>query len=288
MAGMAVRMTTSTRDLRRLLDVGDPRHLGEDGLFPLAILRKLSELVPCDNVTYCANDAYRRCQLGGVSLVCYDGVSSAGDDAATDAFYWRHFWALPQCSYPDRTGDWTRVVRESDFGSAHEFARSRLAEYLSMIGVRHVIQLPLAPHIPVTYRILLWRAAGPGFTDREQMLLSLVRPHVDAVHQTILRRRASQDQLTDRQLDVLRAVADGLDNRQIARRLTISEGTVRTHLEHIYGRLRVSNRTAAVAAVFAPGLSVDVPRYVGIHLQPRNARQPQRGQERADAAAVRA
>ena len=180
---MAARLTMSTRDLRRLLDFRDPGRLQEDGLFPASILRELAELVPCDNVTYGVNDAYRRCNLGGVGLVCYDGASSARDDAEMDAFYWQHFWSFPQCSYPDRTGDWTRVVRESDFGSAQEFARGRLAEYLSMIGVRHVIQMPLAPRHPITHRIMLWRTAGRGFTDREQMLLSVVRPHIDSIHQ---------------------------------------------------------------------------------------------------------
>jgi regulatory LuxR family protein len=41
-------------------------------------------------------------------------------------------------------------------------------------------------------------------------------------------------------------------NIQIARQLGLSEGTVRTHLENIYGRLQVSNRTAAVVRAF-PG-----------------------------------
>jgi DNA-binding NarL/FixJ family response regulator len=41
-------------------------------------------------------------------------------------------------------------------------------------------------------------------------------------------------------------VAAGHTNAQIARRLGVSEGTVRKHLENIYGRLHVSSRTAAV------------------------------------------
>ena len=164
---MAVRVSMSSRDLRRLIDLGDPARLDDEGgLFPKSILYERADVVPCGNVTYSVNDAYRRCNLGGVSLICYDGMSSASDDAEMDAFYWRDFWSFPQCSYPDRTGDWTRVVRESDFGSAREFAHGRLAEYLSMIGVRHVIQLPLAPQGPVTHRILLWRTAGRGSTDR--------------------------------------------------------------------------------------------------------------------------
>jgi DNA-binding NarL/FixJ family response regulator len=45
-------------------------------------------------------------------------------------------------------------------------------------------------------------------------------------------------------------VAAGHTNAQIARRLGICEATVRTHLEHIYTRLGVSSRTAAVAHAF--------------------------------------
>jgi len=53
-----------------------------------------------------------------------------------------------------------------------------------------------------------------------------------------------------RQTDLLRLVADGHTNGQIARRLGVTEGTLRTHLENIYGRLRVSSRTGAVIRGF--------------------------------------
>jgi DNA-binding NarL/FixJ family response regulator len=49
---------------------------------------------------------------------------------------------------------------------------------------------------------------------------------------------------------VLHLVAAGHTNTQIARRLGLSEGTVRTHLENIYERLQVSSRTAAVIRAF--------------------------------------
>ena len=53
-----------------------------------------------------------------------------------------------------------------------------------------------------------------------------------------------------RQWELLRLLAAGHTNTQIARRLGISEGTVRSHLENIYERLHVSNRTAAVTRAF--------------------------------------
>ena len=56
--------------------------------------------------------------------------------------------------------------------------------------------------------------------------------------------------LTPRQTDLLGLLAAGHTNTQIARRLGISEGTVRTHLENIYERLHVSSRTTAVIRAF--------------------------------------
>jgi DNA-binding NarL/FixJ family response regulator len=48
----------------------------------------------------------------------------------------------------------------------------------------------------------------------------------------------------------LHLIAGGRTNTQIARRLGLSEGTVRTHLENIYNRLQVSNGTAVVVRAF--------------------------------------
>ena len=61
-------------------------------------------------------------------------------------------------------------------------------------------------------------------------------------------------QLSDRELEVLRLVAEGRANKEIARALFISEGTVKTHLVHIFGKLRADSRTSAVAAARAHGL----------------------------------
>lgn len=61
-------------------------------------------------------------------------------------------------------------------------------------------------------------------------------------------------QLSDRELEVLRLVAEGQANKEIARALFISEGTVKTHLVHIFGKLRADSRTSAVAAARAHGL----------------------------------
>jgi DNA-binding NarL/FixJ family response regulator len=60
--------------------------------------------------------------------------------------------------------------------------------------------------------------------------------------------------LTDRELEVLRLVAAGHTNRQIAEGLVISEHTVARHLQNIFAKLGVSSRTAAGAFAFERGL----------------------------------
>ncbi|MEU8117986.1 response regulator transcription factor [Spirillospora sp. NPDC049024] len=68
------------------------------------------------------------------------------------------------------------------------------------------------------------------------------------------RMRSPTATLTARELEVLRLVAEGLSNRQISKRLFLSETTIKTHLVHIYAKLGVDSRTAAVAAATRRGL----------------------------------
>jgi HD-GYP domain-containing protein (c-di-GMP phosphodiesterase class II) len=60
--------------------------------------------------------------------------------------------------------------------------------------------------------------------------------------------------LTDREVEVLRLVAHGNDRREVARQLFLSEGAVRSHLEHIYGKIGVSNRASATLFAVENGL----------------------------------
>ncbi|MEV0260029.1 response regulator transcription factor [Streptomyces sp. NPDC050617] len=68
------------------------------------------------------------------------------------------------------------------------------------------------------------------------------------------RVRAGRPTLSPREIEILRLLAEGLANKQISRRLFISEATVKTHLVHIYDKLNVDSRTAAIAAGLAGGL----------------------------------
>jgi HD-GYP domain-containing protein (c-di-GMP phosphodiesterase class II) len=59
-----------------------------------------------------------------------------------------------------------------------------------------------------------------------------------------VRRQEWPAGLTDREVEVLRLVAKGLSRRQAATALFVSEGTIRSHLEHIYSKSGISNRSA--------------------------------------------
>lgn len=62
------------------------------------------------------------------------------------------------------------------------------------------------------------------------------------------------DSLSDRQLEVLRLVAEGLSNNQICQQLEVTLETVKTHVLHIYQRLHARNRAHAVHLAHAHGL----------------------------------
>ena len=83
---------------------------------------------------------------------------------------------------------------------------------------------------------------------------AFLAPAVAAKLMHSVRGRPDHEQLTERELDVLRLVAKGLTNRAIAGRLHLSEATVKTHLVHAYTKLGVDDRTAAVTTAFERGL----------------------------------
>jgi DNA-binding NarL/FixJ family response regulator len=67
-------------------------------------------------------------------------------------------------------------------------------------------------------------------------------------------RRPAPVALTAREIQVLDAVADGLSNVEIGRRLVIAEATVKTHLLRVFAKLDVSDRTHAVVTAMERGL----------------------------------
>lgn len=68
------------------------------------------------------------------------------------------------------------------------------------------------------------------------------------------RQRPAREELSDREVEILRHVAKGESNKEIGRSLHISEATVKTHLIHTFDKLEVEDRTAAVTAALERGI----------------------------------
>jgi predicted ATPase/DNA-binding CsgD family transcriptional regulator len=85
-----------------------------------------------------------------------------------------------------------------------------------------------------------------GANQNLETVVHLALPHVENTP----RSSGSQplvEPLSERELEVLRLIADGLSNRDIAERLVLSVGTVKVHTRNIYSKLNVSSRTQALA-----------------------------------------
>lgn len=67
-------------------------------------------------------------------------------------------------------------------------------------------------------------------------------------------QKPNQSQLSHREQEVLKLVATGYTNLQIARELTITENTVKTHLQNIFAKLKVRSRTEAAMYAMQQGL----------------------------------
>jgi DNA-binding NarL/FixJ family response regulator len=73
-------------------------------------------------------------------------------------------------------------------------------------------------------------------------------------HRLMDRMRAPGEALSRRELEVLQLVRDGLSNQRISKELFLSQATVKSHLVHIYAKLGVDSRTAAVAVATERGV----------------------------------
>jgi DNA-binding CsgD family transcriptional regulator len=247
---MTGRMVITERDLSMMLGiVGHPDDADVADPMPYSILAGLHHLIACDNVTFARVDSQRQ-EVDFEQEVGDPGLTDAQREAWNAAF-WTHYWHSPPCSYPDTSGDLTTVTAISDFHSDRQFhATAMYRECFRLEGVERMLTLCLPSQPGRVPRLLFFRGAGSDFSPRDRGLLTLLRPHLDQAFRAQARRRRPVPELTARQWQLLRFVAAGYTNGQIGRRMSITEATVRKHLEHVFGRLQVTSRTAAVTRAF--------------------------------------
>jgi len=236
--------SVSSRDVARLLDlVGEGMEARGNEAFPPVVLTMLAGLIP--------SDAYVGYQEGDVSgrfrvLELVEVVGEPVSPALEEAYVALGHQNPHRCRLRARE---RRVLRLSD--SMSRRTRQRLDYYTSVwrpLGIEDSLRLWLPAPDGRATTIYLERS-GRNYSDREKTLLALLRPQlirIQRVRET--RRRVGRlAELTAREAEILAHVAEGQTNRQIARTLFISPHTVRTHLEHIFEKLGVQTRAAAVA-----------------------------------------
>jgi DNA-binding CsgD family transcriptional regulator len=246
-------VTTSERDLRTLAGIvtDDRPDLPADGL-PPSLLAELKDLIRCDELSFFGLDSDRQDIWFMQEIPA--GNHPGAEDQELEKAYWDQHSACA-CSYPERTGDLRSIIKIADFYSVRQWHGTGMyADYYRPLGLENdlMLTLPAGPAAGPwrTVRLLFVRGPGPDFSERDRDLLTVLRPHLHHAYLDAERRRHPAPRLTARQRDLMSLVAAGHTNTQIARRLGLSEGTVRTHLTNIYGRLQVSSRTAAVTRAF--------------------------------------
>lgn len=220
------------------------------------LLERLARLLDAELVEYGQLDAASR-----VLQTSVYPASIAHDERSAVPIAERN----PFCDYRDRIGDpYFRAVRLSDVLGPET---GRLGGAFAGWDGVSAIQMRM-PGPSGTHWTLDLERDGRDFSDRDVRLVDAIRPafiayeaqrrltmkisRLDAARQEAVSDRL----LSTREQQVLDLVADGASNAEIAWRLRIAPGTVKKHLEHIYAKLDVGSRTAALAR---SGRAVPVP-----------------------------
>ena len=254
---MGTPIRASDQDLRALaaLVSQDRPDLPDGEGLPPSLLADLKDQIRCDQVSFAGMDSDRHAHwFWQENPLVEDGEEL---HASLKQAYWTHYWDSQFCSYPSRTRDLRSTIKITDFYSTRQWHSTAMyTDHDRLTGLEHCLMLCLPEAQPRTagpgrqVRLYLSRGPGPDFSERDRAVLMLLRPHLHHAYLDAERCRHPVPRLTPRQNDLLHLLAAGHTNTQIARRLGISEGTVRTHLENIYERLHVSSRTAAVTRAF--------------------------------------
>jgi DNA-binding CsgD family transcriptional regulator len=210
---------TDQANIRQLFVAG----FESDGYpLPSGVLMALSRLIPCDAIGVCEVDSAGYLVSGTalpVNAPAHLGPHVIEGPVLTEL---EHVPALPLEN------------AEAQVNQAHGIT-DRLRVSFRVAGSRNVVQLCL-------------ERTHTMFSERDVVMLAMLQP---ALQRIVLAQPRSSPPLclSDAERRVLALVATGWSNQEVATRLCVTVATVRKHLEHVYRKLGVTNRTAAAAAL---------------------------------------
>jgi DNA-binding CsgD family transcriptional regulator len=244
----------------RLL-AGLEAHTGEPQRFARAAVAAVNDFVASEITTLSVCDLV----TGHREVVGLPGVRLAAADIAC---FDRHFFEHPLVRHHGFEGG-RATHRISDSVRRRDFHRTALyGDYYRRLGLEYVVAVPLFTDGRSLVSIVLNRR-GLDFSERDLERLELLRPHLGFLYRQACNATASLPAapeqvpllpvrpdprpagLTQREADVMQWLSCGKTDAEIAALLSISPRTVNKHLEHIYVKLGVETRTAAVMRVRA-------------------------------------
>jgi DNA-binding CsgD family transcriptional regulator len=335
-------MRLSPRDVSGLLSfVSELKDLDDPLAFPPHLLARLGGLIPADAVGYSELNPAEEASILQVWHADGDDEVVSGDEGSeSNELWWRLRPTHPVCGYRTTSENWTQPLKVSDFATLREFRRTPIYDAFYCGELDYWLDVGL-PATPTKTRVFIFvRHRSGDFTERDRMVLDVLRPHLEARatateitaraaaslasveespsaearsvvlcsargtiefaspcsrallarflgvgngrlptalfdRSTVVLTHGSErltiriaksgelrvllldridtkvDLLTPREREIVERVARGQCNAEIARELGIATATVAKHLEHAYGKLGVSTRTAA-AALLAP------------------------------------
>lgn len=257
MAGMHEATDRDYRDAWRLVcsmneAARDPVSFARQGVaeLPRLVASEITTLSVCE------------LEHGRRSVVSNPGSAiSATDRACFDRFFDVHPLVRHHAGHPHNG-----TARISDLVAAPHFRESALFnEYYRRIGIDHAVAVPLLVDQGLLVSFVLNRTRS-DFSDGERAFLELVRAPLAALYRNLLARgRGAGDfatlPVTPREREVLAWLAAGKTDREIGEILGMSVRTVQKHLQHIYEKLGVETRTAAVMRAIKLGSDPDFGGY---------------------------
>jgi DNA-binding CsgD family transcriptional regulator len=255
------RMYVSLEKLQRAAQLIDAlADLDQPGKLPEIVLPGVADLVGCDVVTY--NEIASAPGQAGYYLDYPHGCINPVSLVAFEAHLQEHPLLIHY-----RAGGAGEPAKISDFLSQQRFHRLGLySEFFRHIPVEYQIAFSLPDNQDGRLMAIALNRAGRDFSEDDRAVLkALSAPLGNAMRRARDRHSAGAAlgtagsdglaDLTDREIQVLQLAARGRTNLAIARTFDVSPRTVAKHLEHIYRKLGVTSRAAAVYRTTATGLA---------------------------------